>query len=64
MNKQLEKHKRFIFLGIIVIALGVTFSTTMKDTVRPIGTVFFVAGGLLFILGMRMKQKHDKENNE
>ena len=51
------KYKRTIFLSIILIALGVTFSTTLKDDVASIGTVFIALGGLFLIAGMAGKQK-------
>jgi sulfite exporter TauE/SafE len=57
MNSRLERYKRYIFLGIIIIALGVTFSVNMKDEVGSLGTVFIAVGGLFFIIGMSMKNK-------
>ena len=57
MNNRLERYKRFILLGIIIIALGITFSTNMKDMVGSLGTVFIAVGGLFFIIGMSMKNK-------
>jgi len=30
MRNKMEPYRRFIFIGIIVIALGITFSTTLK----------------------------------
>jgi len=46
MRKKLEPYKRFIFIGIIMVALGVTFSITLKETVGSLGTVFIAVGGL------------------
>lgn len=60
MRNKPEAYKRFIFIGIIVIALGVTFSTTLKESVGSLGTVFIAVGGLLFIIGMSMKRKEDE----
>ena len=60
MSKNLEKYRKFIFIGMIIIALGITFSTTLKDTVGSLGTVFIAVGGLFFIMGMSMKRKEDE----
>ena len=57
MNTKLERYRRYIFLGIIIIALGVTFSVNMKDEVGSFGTVFIAVGGLFFIIGMSMKNR-------
>lgn len=57
MNYKNEKYKRYIFMSIILIALGVVFSTTLKDSVSSMGTIFIALGGLFFIMGMRMKRK-------
>ena len=57
MAKKLEEYKRYIFIAIIIIALGITFTTTAKDTIGAIGTVFIAIGGLLFIIGMNKKRK-------
>ena len=59
MATKLEEYKRYIFIAIIIIALGVTFTTTVKDTVGTLGTVFIAIGGLLFIVGMNKKRKHE-----
>ena len=59
MTKKLEEYKRYIFIAIIIIALGITFTTTAKDTVGTLGTVFIAVGGLLFIIGMNKKRKQE-----
>jgi hypothetical protein len=57
MNYKSKKYKRYIIMSIIFIALGVTFSTTLKESVPSIGTIFIALGGLFLIIGMRMKRK-------
>lgn len=62
MSKKLESYKRFIFIGIIIIALGITFSTTLKESIGSLGTVFIAVGALFFIIGMSKKPKdHDRK---
>jgi predicted membrane channel-forming protein YqfA (hemolysin III family) len=60
MRNKLEPFKRFIFIGIIVITLGVTFSTTLKGSVDSLGIVFIAVGVLFFIIGMSTKRKEDE----
>jgi small neutral amino acid transporter SnatA (MarC family) len=60
--KELESYKKFLFAGIIVIALGIAFTTTLKETAGSFGTVMIAVGGLLFIIAMSKKQKAQKEN--
>ncbi|WP_228853497.1 hypothetical protein [Aegicerativicinus sediminis] len=60
MTKKLEPYKRYIFLGIIFIALGVSFSTSLGDETGSLGTVFIAVGGLFFIIGMSKKRKEGK----
>lgn len=55
-----ETYRRHIFLGIILIALGVIFSTTMAS-VGSVGTVFIAMGGLFFIIGMSKKRNEVKD---
>lgn len=55
-------YRRFIFAGIVIIALGITFSTTLKEEVGSLGTVLIAVGGLFFIIGMSMKRKSDENN--
>jgi hypothetical protein len=61
MKKQLEKYKRYIFVGIILIALGVTFSTTVNDNGTSLGSVLIALGGLFFIIGMKQKRDADEK---
>jgi predicted Na+-dependent transporter len=60
MSRKLEKYRKLIFIGIIIIALGVTISTTIRDTIGSLGTVMIAVGGLFFIMGMSMKRKEDE----
>ena len=39
MRKKLEPYKRFIVIGIIIIALGIIFSTTLKEIDGSLSTV-------------------------
>ncbi len=64
MSKRLEPYRKFIFIGIIIIALGITFSTTLKDTVGSLGIVFIAVGGLVFIIGMSKKRKEDEQKDK
>lgn len=64
MENKMEKYKRYIFAGIIIIALGVTFTNTMKETSGSLGIVFIAVGGLFFIIGMNMKRKKDQSEQE
>lgn len=59
MTKNLEEYKHYIFISIILIALGVTFSSTMKEVVGSLGVVFIAVGGLFFIIGMRIKKRQE-----
>ena len=57
----MEGYKRIFFVGLIVIALGVIFSTTLSDKLGSLGIVFIAAGGLLFIASMSRKKKEEAE---
>jgi len=57
MKPKRESYKRIFFLGIILIALGVIYSTTLSETFGSLGIVFIAVGGLLFILAMRKKRQ-------
>lgn len=61
--EKLKGHKQYMYLSAILIALGITFTTIMKDTVGTIGIVFIAIGGLLFIIGMRKKKKMNRKTN-
>jgi len=54
-----KNYKRYGFIGIILTALGVTFSTTMKESVGSIGTVFIAIGALFIIIGMSAKRNQN-----
>jgi Sec-independent protein secretion pathway component TatC len=64
MSKKTETYRKFIFIGIIIIALGITFTTTFKDTVGSLGIVLIAVGGLFFIIGMSKKRKEDEQKNK
>lgn len=60
MASKLKKSERILLFGIIIIALGVVFSTTLSDKVGVLGTVFIAIGGLFFISGMSRKKKEEE----
>ena len=53
----METYKRKIYMGMIMITLGIVFNTTMKENMASIGTIFIAIGGLFFISGMAEKRK-------
>ena len=55
----MEGYKRILFMGIIVIALGVILSATLSDKLGSLGIVFIAIGGLLFIASMSRKKKEE-----
>lgn len=61
---KLEGYKRSIFLSAVITALGITLTTTLKDTVGSVGIVFIAVGGLFFIIGMKKKREEDEKNNK
>ena len=61
MTEKLAKHKRYIFIGMIIISLGITFSTALKDSAGALGTVLIAIGGLFFIIGMRIKKDEESK---
>ena len=52
----MEGYKRILLIGLIVIALGVIFSTTLSDRLGSLGIVSIAIGGLLFIASMSKKK--------
>jgi ABC-type Fe3+-siderophore transport system permease subunit len=62
--EKLQGYRRSLFLGMVLIALGITFTTTLKDSVGPIGIVFVAVGGFFFIVGMSKKRKEDEQKNK
>ncbi len=60
----MKKYQRLAFLGIIVIALGIVLTTTMKDTVGTLGIVFIGIGGFLLVAGMSEKRRSEGSDND
>lgn len=60
----MEGYKRILFMGIIVISLGVILSTTLSDKLGSLGIVFIAIGGLLFIASMSRKKKEEDAANK
>ena len=48
-------YKKILFIGIIIIALGIVISTTMSKELGTLGIVFIAIGGFLFIVSMKKK---------
>ncbi|MBL7473243.1 hypothetical protein [Robertkochia sediminum] len=56
MKPQEEHYRRYVFFGIILIALGVIFRTSLSDVAGSLGTVLVAFGGLMLIVGMKKKR--------
>lgn len=59
----LQGYRRQIFFSMLMIALGVVFTTTLNKNSGTVGIVFIAIGGLFFIIGMYNKKKEDEEGN-
>jgi len=55
----MEGYKRIFFTGLIVIASGVIFTTTLSDKLGSLGIVFIAIDGLLFNASMSRKKKEE-----
>ena len=53
--------KRAFLFSITLIALGVSFNTTMKDSMGSLGTVFIALGGFFLIVAMSKRQKEKEK---
>lgn len=53
-------YRRFIYIASIIVAMGVILTTTLKETLRPIGVVMIGVGGLFFVIGMNKKRKEEE----
>jgi hypothetical protein len=51
-------------MGIILIALGVTFTTSLQEYTGITGIVFIAVGGLLFIIAMSKKRKQAEKKQD
>ena len=60
----MQGYKRFIYFGIIIIAVGITLSTNMSDELGNLGTVLIAIGGLFFIGGMHRKSEERKAHKD
>ena len=50
-----EKRKKLIYMSSALIALGVTFATSLADRFGILGIIFIALGGLFLIMGLGMK---------
>ena len=64
MKKKLEGYRRYLYFGIIIIALGVTFSSAMQSNFGSLGIVFIAIGGPFFIIAMSKKRKEEEQKND
>lgn len=63
MKETNKDYKKFIYIGIIIIALGTTILTTLQLP-SSLGSVAIAIGGFFFIVGMSKKRKHDKNEDK
>lgn len=54
-------YRRILFIGMIVIALGIVLTTTLSEKVGSLGIVLIAVGGLFFIIGMLGKKREDAD---
>jgi hypothetical protein len=60
----MERYKKFILIGIIIIAMGIVFSNTLENVSESLGTVLIAVGGLFLIIGMSKKRTEDEKIND
>ena len=57
----MEDSKKKIYMGIIIIALGIVMTSAMEGIPRPLGLVLIGIGGVFFILGVKKKKAEEKK---
>ena len=64
--KRLEalSYKTTFLISLILIALGITASTAMKENSGSLGTVIIAVGGLFLIISMAKKRKEDEDKKK
>lgn len=64
--KRLEalSYKTTFYISLILIALGITASTAMKENSGSLGTVMIAVGGLFLIISMAKKRKEDEDKKK
>lgn len=50
----MEKYRRYLFIAVIIIVLGILFTTVLK-AVATLGIILIVVGGILFVISMFRK---------
>jgi len=58
----MKRYKKLILFGIIIIAMGIVFSSTLEDISESLGTVLIAVGGLFLIIGMSKKRTEEEQN--
>jgi hypothetical protein len=58
-EREMSKTKNQIYMGIIIIALGVIMTSAMPGIPRPLGFVFIGIGVIVFTFGIRKKKARD-----
>ncbi len=53
-------YKRIFFVGILLEAMGVIFTTALGEKMKTFGIVLIAVGGLLFIMAMAQKRKEEQ----
>ena len=64
MKSKPVDYKRYFSLGIIIVSLGVIFSTVLSTNYRSLGVVFVAIGGFLIIVAMSKKRKIESGNDK
>ena len=57
----MEDYKKFLYVAIIVIALGVVFSININ---RVLGTIFIASGGFFLLVSMNKKRQGEQNNQD
>lgn len=57
----IKRYKVFVYLGMIIIALGANLLTTWKDDWGSYGTVVIAIGLMFFLIGLRLKREEDRK---
>lgn len=61
MKTNTPTYKRHFFIGILLVALGVIFSTTLKELAGSPGVVFIALGVLFMVSGMHKKREYENK---
>ena len=64
MSNNLSGYRRYLYIGVVTIIIGILVTTNLSDQISSLGIILIAVGVLLFVIGIGQKKSRSSKKKQ